>query len=185
MNKNQKTILLVGILITILFLVLSKVLEPQIYRYQEYTDRDDIAIYIYKYNELPKNYVMNVPGASHEEVSRTLSEGKSYGGAIFRYENAIMNYTNNHDLKEADYYPNLAERIEEGNRGTYRFVFTYKGEKEIFYTEDHYDTFTKMNVSKEFTASKVMTALECISYGGVVVLIVQHQVTLNRRKKDE
>ena len=185
MNKNQKLILLICVLFSILFLILSKSLEPQVFRFQKYTDRDEIAIYIYKYDKLPRNYIKKINDITHAEVSERLSKGQSFGGDKFRYEGPIINLTDNEDLIEADYYPNLEERIAEGKRGTYRLVFTASGRKEFFYTEDHYETFKELNISRKFVASNIMTVFQWISYSGVIIIIVQHQVILNRRKKNE
>lgn len=185
MNKNQKLILYICTFLTFLFLVLSISLEPIHYRFKKYEDLDDVAAYIYKYNSLPRNYIKKIQGITNAEVSEKLADGYSFGGDVFRYEGPITNYTDNINLREADYYKDREERIEQGNRGTCRFVYTIRGKKQIFYTEDHYDTFIELNVSKRFIPSMIMKIFLYISYSGVVLIIIQHQISLNRRKKRE
>ncbi|MGI6181003.1 MAG: ribonuclease domain-containing protein [Agathobaculum sp.] len=99
-----------------------------------YTGKEEVALYLMQYGELPQNYItkkeaqaLGWEGGSLEPYA----PGRSIGGDHFgNYEGALPEG----DYRECD--------IDAGpdERGAKRLVFSDDGL--IFYTEDHYETFT-------------------------------------------
>ena len=103
-----------------------------------YTDRDTVALYLAQYGTLPQNYItkkeaqaLGWEGGSLEPYA----PGCSIGGDHFgNYEGA---------LPEGSYTKCDIDAGPDG-RGAKRLVFSDDGL--IFYTEDHYETFTLLTV---------------------------------------
>ena len=103
-----------------------------------YTSRDTVALYLMKYGTLPQNYITKAEAQALGWEGGSLLEyapGKSIGGDWFgNYEGA---------LPEADgrtYMECDIDTAGADERGAKRIVFSNDGL--IFYTEDHYQTFT-------------------------------------------
>ena len=103
-----------------------------------YTSRDTVALYLMKYGTLPQNYITKAEAQALGWEGGSLLEyapGKSIGGDRFgNYEGA---------LPEADgrtYTECDIDTAGADERGAKRIVFSNDGL--IFYTEDHYQTFT-------------------------------------------
>ncbi len=103
-----------------------------------YTSRDEVALYLHLYGQLPSNFItkkeakaLGWPGGSLEDYA----PGKSIGGDVFG------NYEGNLPAKKGRIYHECD--IDTGGnrkRGAKRIVFSNDGL--IYYTEDHYETFT-------------------------------------------
>lgn len=103
-----------------------------------YDSRDMVALYLMKYGTLPQNYITKAEAQALGWEGGSLLEyapGKSIGGDRFgNYEGA---------LPEADgriYTECDIDTAGTDERGAKRIVFSNDGL--IFYTEDHYQTFT-------------------------------------------
>lgn len=113
-------------------------LSTRIYVHQggSYHDKNHVSLYLYTYKELPSNYIRKQQA---ENSSYQPDDGMYIGGNTFYYSGAIKQYTSNSSLREADieYPSNISER------GTKRLVYTVDC-SEVFYTDDHYKTFTEV-----------------------------------------
>lgn len=141
---------------------------------QAYTDKKSVALYIYTYNDLPKNYLTKA-GAQYQfgEEQSALNHGYSIGGDSFHYQGTITQFTKQTSLKEADIYSNLDERLYESNRGTERLVFTHNTKKiEVFYTADHYKNFTKISYTEIQLVSTVFQWLGIAFFLFFVILCI-------------
>lgn len=115
------------------------------------TIRDSVAAYLCKFDHLPSNYVTKDKGkALYEEQGNTFSKwnfnpwttiGVMIGGDSF----------DNYSTGKPEYYhPSIPEgayheadlQYNASNRGTKRLV--YQGNCVIYYTADHYETFTQL-----------------------------------------
>jgi len=102
-----------------------------------YTSKEEVALYLMKYNMLPGNYITKNEAKSLGWEGGSLDSfapGKSIGGDHFgNYEGS---------LPEADGRSYTECDIDSGpeGRGAKRIIFSNDGL--IFYTEDHYVTFT-------------------------------------------
>lgn len=103
-----------------------------------YTSKDDVALYINTYGKLPGNFIkkedaqkLGWSGGSLEKYA----PGKSIGGDRFG------NYEGRLPKKDGRVYTECdIDTIGQSGRGAKRIVFSNDGL--IYYTDDHYETFT-------------------------------------------
>ncbi|MDO4680508.1 MAG: ribonuclease domain-containing protein [Aerococcus sp.] len=109
----------------------SAVEEGQIYR-----SVTDVAAYLHRYHELPPNYITKAKAKEagwHGGDLWSVTDKKTIGGDHFGNYEAT--------LPPGDYYE-ADVNYYGGKRGDDRLVYTKNGD--IYYTEDHYDTFKKL-----------------------------------------
>ena len=102
-----------------------------------YTSKDDVALYIHTYGELPQNFItkkeaerLGWDGGSLERYA----PGKSIGGSYFgNYEGKLQKQ------KGRTYYECDIDTKGKRSRGPKRIVYSNDGL--IYYTPDHYETF--------------------------------------------
>ena len=103
-----------------------------------YTSKDDVALYINTYGKLPSNYItkkeakkLGWEGGSLEEYA----PGKSIGGDYFgNYEELLP------EKKGREYHECDIDTKGKKKRGAKRIIYSNDGL--IYYTDDHYKTFT-------------------------------------------
>ena len=103
-----------------------------------YTAKDDVALYLHLYGELPDNFitktearVLGWDGGGLEAVA----PGKCIGGDSFgNYEGLLPEKTGR------DYYECDINTLGRNSRGAERIVYSSDGL--IYYTADHYESFT-------------------------------------------
>ena len=107
----------------------------------EYTSRDEVALYIYAFGDVPDNFITKTKARNAGWVSTEgnlwdVLPGMSIGGGGFdNVEGELpLEYDPERTFKECDI--NYAG----GYRGAERLVYSDDGY--IFYTGDHYETFT-------------------------------------------
>ena len=181
MKKRENKVFVILLILSVVFLILATSFRVRVYESKTYTKRNDIAMYITRYRHLPSNYILKEENEYDTRVE-ALKHGYSFGGEVFRYEDSITRYTNNPDLREADYYPDLEATINGGSRGGYRFVYTNSGRFELFYTEDHYKTFHKLTTFRINLFSNIMWICFIQTYSGFTVMVVFIQIKSNKRK---
>ena len=100
-----------------------------------YTSKEDVALYIHLYGELPMNFMtkkhakaLGWEGGSLEPVAPGMSIGGDYFG---NYEGLLP--------EDREYTECDIDTLGKDNRGAKRIVFSDDGL--IYYTEDHYKTF--------------------------------------------
>ena len=100
-----------------------------------YDSAEDVALYLYLYKELPSNYItkkeaqdLGWSGGSVEQYA----EGKCIGGSNYGNYEGI--------LPEGKYHECDIDTLGASSRGTKRIVYSTDGN--IYYTDDHYETFT-------------------------------------------
>ena len=100
-----------------------------------YTSKEDVALYIHLYGELPMNFMtkkhakaLGWEGGSLEPVAPGMSIGGDYFG---NYEGLLP--------EDREYTECDIDTRGKDNRGAKRIVFSDDGL--IYYTEDHYKTF--------------------------------------------
>ena len=102
-----------------------------------YTTAADVALYIHTYGKLPVNFItkneakaLGWPGGSLEEYA----PGKCIGGDYFgNYEGL---------LPDDDYHECDIDTLGKSSRGSKRIIYSDNGS--IYYTEDHYESFTQL-----------------------------------------
>ena len=104
----------------------------------EYDQKDDVALYIRTYGKLPKNYItkkeaqaLGWSGGSLEKYA----PGKCIGGSRFGNYEGLLPEAPGRTYTECD-----IDTLGKSKRGAKRIVFSNDGL--IYYTDDHYESFT-------------------------------------------
>lgn len=105
-----------------------------------YTSKEDVALYIHQYGHLPSNFITKKEAEALGWTSGGLDRyayGKSIGGDRFGNYEKILPTKKGRTYTECD-----IDTLHADKRGAKRIVFSNDGL--IYYTEDHYETFTKL-----------------------------------------
>lgn len=109
--------------------------EPYLDPYGSYTTKEDVALYIHLYGDLPLNFMtkkqakaLGWEGGSLEPVAPGMCIGGDYFG---NYEGLLP--------EDREYTECDIDTLGASKRGAKRIVFSDDGL--IYYTEDHYETF--------------------------------------------
>ncbi len=103
-----------------------------------YTSKEDVALYLHEYGKLPQNYITKEEARDLGWDSRKgnlwdVAPGKSIGGSHYgNYEKLLPE--NDYEECDIDY--------DGGRRNAKRIVYSDDGD--IYYTEDHYNTFEQL-----------------------------------------
>ena len=106
-----------------------------------YTDKDHVAAYIHEYGKLPSNFISKTKAkkAGWDSESGNLWDvcpGKSIGGGTFYNDDGLLPEKSGRTWKECDI------DYEGGYRGAKRICYSSDGL--IYYTSDHYQSFTQL-----------------------------------------
>jgi len=111
--------------------------EDKIAYGEYYYSKDEVALYIHTYNELPGNFITKKDAKALGWTGGSLepyAPGKTIGGDRFgNYE---------HVLPDGDYHECDIDTLGKSKRGSKRIVYDSDGD--IYYTDDHYQTFTEL-----------------------------------------
>ena len=111
--------------------------EPQLDRNGTYTSKEDVALYIHLYGELPKNFMTKNEardlGWSGGGLER-YAPGMCIGGDRFGNYEGVLPKKKGRTYTECD-----IDTLGAKSRGAKRIVFSNDGL--IYYTDDHYETF--------------------------------------------
>lgn len=103
-----------------------------------YDSKDEVALYIHIYNKLPSNYITKAEakklGWSGGSVEK-YKENCCIGGSTFSNNEGLLPSKSGRTYKECD-----IDTLGKSNRGAKRIVYSNDGL--IYYTEDHYESFT-------------------------------------------
>ncbi|MBO6297672.1 MAG: ribonuclease [Lachnospiraceae bacterium] len=102
-----------------------------------YTSRDDVALYLHTYGTLPGNFItkkeaqaLGWPGGGLDAYA----PGKCIGGDYFgNYEGK---------LPDGNYHECDIDTLGKSSRGAKRIIYSDTGA--IYYTDDHYESFTQL-----------------------------------------
>lgn len=111
--------------------------QPAIAENGSYTSKEEVALYIHTYGHLPENYITKEEaydlGWQSEGTLDEVAPGKSIGGDYFGNYEGILPDEPGREYHECDI------DYVSGNRNAKRIVYSNDGN--IYYTEDHYNTF--------------------------------------------
>ena len=103
-----------------------------------YTSKEEVALYIHLYGDLPNNYVTKDEaedaGWSGGNVERYTGEGTAIGGSRFGNREGLLPKEQGRTYTECD-----IDTPGSNSRGAKRIVFSNDGL--IYYTDDHYESF--------------------------------------------
>lgn len=101
----------------------------------QYDSKDEVALYIHLYGHLPSNYVTKKQAEKDGWKGGALKDGKCIGGSYFGNYEEILPEKKGRVYTECD-----IDTAGKKSRGAKRIVFSNDGL--IYYTDDHYETFT-------------------------------------------
>lgn len=115
--------------------------EPIIVEDGKYTTPEEVSLYIHTFNKLPSNFItkkkaMDLGWDSNKGNLWDVTEQMSIGGDTFGNREGLLPKKDGRKWIECDI------NYEGGFRGAERIVFSNDGL--IYYTNDHYETFTKL-----------------------------------------
>ena len=103
-----------------------------------YTSKEEVALYLYLYGHLPDNFITKSEARILGWIGGKLDEfayGKSIGGDYFgNYEGLLPT------KRGRKYYECDIDTLHRKSRGAKRIIFSNDGL--IYYTDDHYESFT-------------------------------------------
>ena len=103
-----------------------------------YSSKEEVALYIHLYGELPGNYVTKAEaedaGWTGGSVERWTGEGTALGGSYFGNYEGLLPEADGRSYTECD-----IDTLGASKRGAKRIVFSNDGL--IYYTGDHYESF--------------------------------------------
>ena len=114
----------------------SEEVEEEVIDYDGiYTSKDDVALYLHTYGELPSNFMtkkeaqaLGWSGGGLDDYAEDMCIG---GDRFGNYEGILPT--------EDSYHECDIDTLNQTSRGTKRLVYSDDGD--IYYTEDHYNTF--------------------------------------------
>ncbi len=112
--------------------------QPALDEEAAYNTKDEVALYIRNYGHLPPNYVTKTKAREAGWYGGSLESyfpGCSIGGDVFGNREGLLP-----DKEGRTYYECDIETAGKGARGAKRIVYSNDGL--IYYTEDHYESFT-------------------------------------------
>lgn len=111
--------------------------QPAIAEDGSYTSKDEVALYIHTYGHLPENYITKDEaydlGWKSEGTLDEVAPGMSIGGDYYGNYEGVLPDEPGREYRECDI------DYEAGNRNGKRIVYSNDGN--IYYTEDHYNSF--------------------------------------------
>lgn len=118
--------------------------QPQaatISRDGSYTSKEDVALYLHTYGELPSNFISKTKAREagwnpQEGNLDKVCPGKSIGGSVFYNDDGTLPDAPGRTWHECDI------NYQGGHRGPERIVYSNDGL--VYYTPDHYQTFEQL-----------------------------------------
>ena len=130
-----------------------------------YHNKYDVALYIYTYHKLPSNFITKSQADSMTAVAK---KNYNIGGDTFENREGRIDNPNNLGLVECDIY---TRNNNISKRGAERLVFFANGSK-VFYTSNHYTSFTEITKAKINGVSYFMFAISGTLLIGQIVYII-------------
>ena len=119
--------------------------QPAIDEYGTFTSKDDVALYIHTYGKLPQNFITKNEARSLGWQGGGLEDyapGKCIGGDYFGNFEGLLPEKKGREYTECD-----IDTLGKDSRGPKRIVFSNDGL--IYYTDDHYESFTLLYGKEE------------------------------------
>ena len=104
----------------------------------EYTSKEDVALYLHLYGELPRNFITKKEAQALGWSGGGLdgyADGKSIGGDRFGNYEGLLPEAEGREYHECD-----IDTMHASSRGAKRIVYSNDGL--IYYTDDHYESYT-------------------------------------------
>ena len=150
-RAHKKIINIIVIVLMLILFVLPIATRYRVNRNGEYFEKEDVARYIIKYHELPRNYITK--DCRRYIIDNNISLNDEYkrkmiGGDTHFNDGALSSFgIDDEMLKECDYYTEGFQynAFTQGGRGEYRLVYTTNVKNvKVFDTNNHYHNFVEL-----------------------------------------
>lgn len=188
-DEKRKNIFPILILILIALFIIPIATKNRVKLGNEYIEKDDVALYIKKYHQLPSNYITHYgmeTAASHSaDISNKIIGDDTHWntGQFSDYNIDSTVQLNECDIKDSSY--NLISK-----RGSLRLVYTVNVRNvRVFYTSDHYASFQEITTFQlQLTRNIFLILFTIYALGFSTLLICTHHykknIVLNELKED-
>ena len=136
-----------------------------------YYRKNDVALYIYRYNQLPPNFV-----TKSQSTNLNANEKMQYNIGGDTYQNREGRLPDGKSYVECDIYTGNSNI---DDRGEKRIVFAIDGSC-VYYTPNHYTTFTKITIGKINGLSYTLFGFSVVLLVGQLVFAIR--ITKSRNK---
>lgn len=140
-KKSLLTLLIFFLSFSLFGCSLAKDNKVSVDKDQAYWTKDEVALYLHDYSELPPNFITKKEASalgwkSSEGNLWQVTDKASIGGDVFGNREGLLPKEKGRTYYEADI------NYQGGFRGAERIVYSNDGL--IYYTDDHYKSFTKL-----------------------------------------
>ena len=142
--KHKKVILTITIICLLVLFIMPFATTKKMKRNNAYSDKEDVALYVMQYHELPPNFITKY-GYEYLVNHNLEKSGYVMGGDTHINTGTLSSYgiSGSVKLKECDIAGDMYSI--NGNRGGQRLVYTCNAKKvRVFYTYNHYSTFEEL-----------------------------------------
>ncbi len=172
-KKHKNRIILCSVIFFIVLLILPISITKRLDINGEYVSKEDVALYLITYHELPKNYITK-GGRDYAKNHNIDISDKLIGGDTFINTGELKDYNISEkialkecDIKNASYT--------QTNRGTHRLLYTCNVKNfRVFYTESHYEenSFTEIKIFDLQIGRNICWIIFGIYSVGIVIFFV-------------
>lgn len=150
--KHKRLILSITICLLLILFLMPFFTTKRVHLNSSYTMKEDVALYIKKYHELPPNYITKY-GRDYLLDNPTVPRDDSYviGGDPFYDTSVLSSFRIESDtsLKECDIVTETYDWTNPRLRGQARLLFSCNVKQpRVFYSVDHYDNFQELTSFK-------------------------------------
>lgn len=182
-TRNKGKIILISVLVLSVLFAMPFITKHRTKIGATYTEKEDVALYIMQHHELPSNYITHY-GYEYYRNHGLETASLLIGGDTHYNDSALSSFGVGRvqSLKECDIY---VEGYSLTNRGESRLVYTCNTDKvRVFYTTDHYGTFTELT----YFSLQLPSCVFWIIFGVYSVSFVCFYITvgiLNKKSKNK
>jgi len=180
-EKHKKIIVSVLIILFLILFIMPIATTKHVSRNKEYTKKEDVALYLFEYHELPKNYITHYGMEYYRNHNKDLTN-KIIGGDTHYNDGSFSKYgiQKNETLKECDIKCNGYEAS--GTRGTYRLVYTTNAKNIKIVYCDHYESdFQKITLFQLQIVSNVFW----IIFGVYSLCLIAFAILIHKKSHPE
>ena len=183
-NKHKNIIISIFVILTIVFFLLPVITRRNMKIDGCYTTKEDVALYIIQYHELPPNYITMygldyLKGGNNNK--KIYYDNYIVGGDTHINTNGLLDkgISESATLKECDIKGGVYD-LTNNNRGSLRLVYTCNVKNvRVFYTADHYKSFIELS---EFDL-QLTSNIFWIIFGAYALAFIAFFIIINKWKR--
>jgi hypothetical protein len=174
-DSKKKAIQIIMIGILIMLFLMPIITAKRVRLGNEYASKEEVALYIKTYHELPPNYITNYgrqTSLSHGgDLTNKIVGGDTHWntGTLADFGIKITAPLKECDIKGEQYMLTSTT----ANRGELRLVYTTNVKNvRVFYTEDHYDSYEEITTFQLQLTRNIFWIIFAVYLGGCITLVI-------------